>query len=1073
MRGLPEHPATPPLWIGAWPDAATVRGLFSEGIRRYAHRVLRDADTVPLDWDDRRLVLDLVHQEARWSLTGSEWRTSCTCGFPGGRCAHAYAAARVFQQVLEHENWLHRGGPPPKSELPVSGAWRKRMKATAPALEQLPLFGSVIPSPETATPARIEAEVDLHFSPGRVALRFYLNENEQRSLLRMQQLLNLALASAHSTASRRRWSEDDLEFFEWLAPQLRRDRQLRGNLQVLKLSESDFRFWLDRWDSHPGRFIERSTQQPILRGERAARLHFELENEREWVRIHAVIRAPNGQRRLFHEVFDDLATGRKQVVVEGKLLDFDPPIPMDLLFEVFGRRSPRMRKEHVQEHLPALLKYRLDLVRGEKVARRDRTGRLRILTSADGAGIRLRLFIDSTAVRPEVGGAPAGIVLRNDEFCIIRRTSPDLAPVRRALAKLPMRIQPDAAFLLEPTPENVGKLAEIWPTLPGSVALDICPELSGILDNDAPLRPEMQVEDHGPFVDMSVVWGNGELSVSNAEARTALRSESGIFRSRSGRWLRLDTEAAASAWLGLGAANFDADRLQRVFRPRARELLQTFSEQNAVSTAPGSEPLVDRLLTEPIPEPLSVPAAVEPVLRNYQTAGFHFLADRLAHRIGPILADDMGLGKTIQVLALLSAWTARRADEAPIRKPAARGALVVCPASVISVWLEQAGQFTPELRCQTYTGPPADRQSVLDRGDWDVLVTNYALVRNDISLFTQYTFGLVVLDEAQQIKNRDSRISRAVKSLRASHPLALTGTPLENRIGDIWSVMEFLNPGYLGPFEDFLARYDSQRGRLDLARKIAPVMLRRDKASVAPELPPKTEETLHIDLAEEQERVYAELLTRARQTAHGQGAMQILAALTRLRQVCCDPSLVPDHEDDDLPSAKLEVLLDMLEELVAEGHSVLVFSQFTSMLDIMEKALEHAGTPFLKLTGETAKARRAELVRQFNEAENPHVFLLSLRAAGTGLNLTRAEYVFIYDPWWNPAVERQAIDRAHRIGQQQPVIAYRLVARGTVEERVLELQRTKAELFEEVVDGAARTGGPGRLTAKDLAALLA
>ncbi len=1050
--------------------------MFTEGMRRYAFRVIRDAKVITLDWDDQHLVLDLVQQKTTWTLADAGWRTGCTCGYPKGRCGHAYAAARVFQQVLESENWLHRGGPPAKVGAEPAGAWRRRIKARAVPLEQLPLFGAAVRAPAEVVAARLEAEVELHYAPDRVALRFYLNENDRRRLLRTQQLLNLALAARHSESGRRRWSEEDREFLDWVGARIRRDRQIRANLQVLKLSESEFRYWLERWDEQPGRFIERATQQPISHGPRAARLHFELENEGDWVRIHAVIRAPNGVRRHFHEVFDDLASGRKQMLVDGRLLDFEPPIPMELLLEVFGKRSPRMRREHVRDHLPALLKYRLDLVRGRNVTRRDRPGRLRLLAAADGGGIRLRLFIGAAPVRAGNEAASGEILPERNGFCIVRHTSPDLAPTRRVLAKLKLKPQPDGAFQLPATPEAVTELMRVWRKLPDGVTRECAPELAGVLEDDRPLRPELQLVDHDAYVDMTVVWGNGETTTSNAEARAALRSESGVFRSRSGRWLRLDTEAAAAAWTGLGAAGFDADRTQRMFRPQARELLQRLSEQNILLPDPAGVPLAERLLHEPPPRPLSTPPELEPVLRSYQKEGVRFLADRIAHRIGPILADDMGLGKTLQVLALLSGWFRRERAARPggpgRRSPSDRGALVVCPASVVSVWLEQAGKFTPELRCATYSGPPSVRQAVLRKGEWDVLVANYALVRNDAAVLAEHTFAFVVLDEAQQIKNPDAQVSRAVRALRTPHPLALTGTPLENRLTDLWSVMEFLNPGFLKSREEFLARHDSPRGHRDLARRLAPVLLRRDKRTVAPELPPRTDETLRIDLSEEQAALYAAELTRARRAAREQGPMQVLAALTRLRQVCCHPRLLRDHDHVQAPSAKLDVLLDMLEELRTEGHSVLVFSQFTSMLALIEEALRRAGAPFLKLTGETPVAHRAELVREFNEAPEPHVFLLSLRAAGTGLNLTRAEYVFIYDPWWNPAVERQAVDRAHRIGQKRHVIAYRLVARDTVEEKVLELQRKKGELFDEVVDGAARAGGPGRLTAKDLAALL-
>jgi SNF2 family DNA or RNA helicase len=470
------------------------------------------------------------------------------------------------------------------------------------------------------------------------------------------------------------------------------------------------------------------------------------------------------------------------------------------------------------------------------------------------------------------------------------------------------------------------------------------------------------------------------------------------------------------------------------------------------------------LLAEEPPVIPPLPAALATIMRPYQKRGFEFLANRTAYGIGPILADDMGLGKTLQVLALLQALQTEQPNR-PLR------VLVVCPASVVSVWLEQADQFCPDLDCRSYTGDRDARREMLAGNDWSVLVANYAIVRTDAEVITPVEFDMIVLDEAQQIKNPDSQISQVVKALNTERTLALTGTPLENRLLDLWSIMDFLNPGFLGDKDAFISTYEAPSRSTELARRIAPLMLRRTKEAVAPELPPRTEEVLRIDLADEQQALYNAELARARDSLQQRGAIEMLAALTRLRQICCHPQLLL-KETTDLPSAKLDTLVEMLAELIDEGHSALVFSQFTSMLALIGDKLDDDGLPWLKITGSTPTGRRTELVRSFNDSDQSQVFLLSLRAAGTGITLTKADYVFIYDPWWNPAVEQQAIDRTHRIGQDKPVFAYRLISTRTVEEKVLDLQEHKARMFDDVMADTTDRAVAAKLTQEDIRNLL-
>ncbi len=462
-------------------------------------------------------------------------------------------------------------------------------------------------------------------------------------------------------------------------------------------------------------------------------------------------------------------------------------------------------------------------------------------------------------------------------------------------------------------------------------------------------------------------------------------------------------------------------------------------------------------------------------LRAYQRDGLDFLSFTSSLGTGAVLADDMGLGKTVQALA----WLER------LRSGAAGGsredgpALVVCPASVVHNWKDEAARFAPKLRVAALASG-RERHDLLDRlGDFDLVITNYALLRRDHELWKKHKIGALVLDEAQNVKNPDAEISRIVRSLPARHRLALTGTPLENRTRDVWSIVECVSPGYLGTRRRFEQRFDrpdlEDSDRRLLAARLRPLMLRRRKSEVAQDLPARTEEVRYCDLGAEQRKLYLATLRASRRLVAdldqsgqaGQRArIHVLAALTKLRQICCHQGLV-EPTLAALPSAKFDLLMEIVEPLLEEGHKVLVFSQFARCVALLAAELGRREVRHHVLTGATQ--RRDKVVAAFQEETEPSVFLISLKAGGTGLNLTAASYVVLFDPWWNPAVEAQAIDRTHRIGQTRSVMAYRLVASDTIEEKILELQRDKASLADAVVDDA--TFGR-RLAKEDLARLL-
>jgi superfamily II DNA or RNA helicase len=470
-------------------------------------------------------------------------------------------------------------------------------------------------------------------------------------------------------------------------------------------------------------------------------------------------------------------------------------------------------------------------------------------------------------------------------------------------------------------------------------------------------------------------------------------------------------------------------------------------------------------------KPKKEPRGFAGTLRPYQRQGLGWLNFLHEFGFGGVLADDMGLGKTVQVLALLSTY---RAPSKTSKLPY----LVVAPRSVVYNWIDEAARFTPKLRVVEYRG--AGREELRERfNEFDLIVTTYGTLRRDIDYLATVEFDTVILDEAQAIKNPASQTAKASRLLVARHRLALTGTPIENHLGELGSIFEFLNPGLLGrlPRLEVLtaARAPSKRELAQLADDLRPFILRRTKAQVLPDLPPKTEQVLFCDMRKEQRELYeglragyqVSLLEQVETHGVPGSAIQVLEALLRLRQVACHPGLV-DASWEEAGSAKLETLFDHVSEVLEEGHKVLVFSQFTSLLAYVRRHLDEQGQPYAYLDGKTRN--RGEIVERFQNDPACNLFLLSLKAGGVGLNLTAADYVFLLDPWWNPAVEAQAIDRTHRIGQTQAVFAYRLIARDTVEEKLLELQRAKRDLADAILDGEGQSLRD--LTAEDLRLLL-
>ncbi|HEY5955899.1 MAG TPA: DEAD/DEAH box helicase, partial [Polyangiaceae bacterium] len=456
---------------------------------------------------------------------------------------------------------------------------------------------------------------------------------------------------------------------------------------------------------------------------------------------------------------------------------------------------------------------------------------------------------------------------------------------------------------------------------------------------------------------------------------------------------------------------------------------------------------------ESLPAP-TLPEDLKLTLRPYQLQGVKWLCQMRSLGLGAILADDMGLGKTIQVLAIL-----------------APSALIVCPTSLISNWVSELRQHRPSLSICVYHG---QERSLAD--DAAIVVTSYAILRRDAAALSNRSWDIIVLDEAQAIKNSDSQIAQVTSSIPGKFRVSLTGTPIENRLEDLWSQFNFTNPGFLGTRSDFQNRYVEPimtgRGEVaaQLRTEISPFLLRRTKQMVLPDLPNKTERNLYVDLDSEERTIYTGLSQIARseivsQLRAGKPMLPALEALLRLRQAACHTGLLPGS--DCAHSSKVELLVSRIESAILDGHKSLVFSQWTSLLDKLEPQLKAHTIEFLRLDGSTTD--RGNVVERFQRNDGPPVLLLSIKAGGTGLNLTAADHVFLMDLWWNPAVEQQAADRAHRIGQTNPVFIHRLVAKDTVEERILSLHERKRGLSASALEDSDQAA---QLTREDLIELL-
>jgi superfamily II DNA or RNA helicase len=812
------------------------------------------------------------------------------------------------------------------------------------------------------------------------------------------------------------------------------------------------------------------------------RLGFTAFSAGDHIRLEPSIEAERFSPKLLAALLRSFAQGEPLVTVEeqrSRCLIIDVNEEARQLWGVLEKHGDQFPPESHEQLLERLsrLEARLPLVVPPTLKGRE-------LPSETTTVVRLRLLPDVSLelelfVRPGPGAplfhpgvGPRDVLLsRGGERGYVRRkllTEEERA--RAAIAPLPLadaQEGPPFCYRLGETEDALRLVAALQKPPPG-LEVEWIDEKPFIASSVGPEALKVQVERKRDWFGVA-----GELKVEAGRLELAVLLDAAR---RQQRFVRVD----AQRWV----------ELSDILRQRLLAVADhTFIAKNRVELSPGAVPAIRalqdagadveaapawQLLTERLTASLSLkpkpPAALGTTLRDYQMEGHAWLSRVAAWGAGACLADDMGLGKTVQAIAVL------------LDRSRLGPALVLAPTSVAFNWVQELQRFAPNLRPLLYAEQP-DRQKCLTKlKKSDVLIVSYGLLVRDAASLATTSFATLVVDEAQALKNPSTRRARAARQLNAGFRIALSGTPLENHLGELWSLFAVVFPGLLGSWEQFRERYAApvERGKdpdanAALSRVLRPFLLRRTKQEVARELPPRTEIQVPVALSEEEWNLYedARLAAVAEVSSQGKGLrneqqrFQVLAALTRLRLLASHPRLY--DAQSSVSSSKMRRLLELLEELRSEGHRALVFSQFTSHLELVRVELERAGFTYQYLDGSTPAAVRAKRIQSFQEGEG-ELFLISLKAGGTGINLTAADYVIHLDPWWNPAVEDQATDRAHRIGQTRPVTVYRLIARGTIEEQILSLHSDKRALVAGVLEG---TDVAARLTTKDLLALLA
>ena len=940
------------------------------------------------------------------------------------RFARAEAAEHEHKLVQELEHWIF---PPQTPHLDTPRATLKVVCRPLADEEQ---------------PARFRLGVQFHLFRPRTG-------EKVRSL---RDLIDLATRAAHEQEL---FPPADWEFIAWLT-ETHRNRQ-DGN-DTLILTDTELLHWLARW-GHTNRLELAGTILALQFQGQIAALDPHLEN---------------GDKELSFTHRLTLPSGDKAAITSIKFFNQQPPLVLaGNTFFLLRNAPPASVIEHWTDN-PAVpvrrLSHRLLMhlrrthvdhgMDWEQLCVTHQASPQFVLELLEDT-VRLRLLAKSS--RDNSVWFWTGQEWRHNDNKKRPTDKPEILddpriePAMQWLKHLDW-FTPEPGLWVGDANENcLGTLAAAWMRRPEGVEFLGNPAFHRLFLASRKLKPKLIVKGSGiDWLSVSAEWEAEGMKLSKADLeRLALATGRFVKLPNSG-WVELDTDAVQRAHESM--ADLGVEGLMAVPQKVGMEHVAHLSDAEFTRFAdtPEAKALRERVRDFKGVPSMNIPATVKADLRPYQKDGFDFLAHLVQIKLGGILADDMGLGKTLQTLTWL-AWLKDRNKKNP--KPS----LVICPASVLHNWRREAEKFVPDLKVLVLESGAARHNLRKQIPEHDIIVTNYALLRRDLEELNKFAFRAVILDEAQFIKNPGAQVTQSVKQIKSECRLALTGTPLENRLLDLWSIVDFIQPTYLGTQEHFIETYEPKGGddaesaqriaRRQLSAKLRPLLLRRLKKHVAKDLPDRIEERRDCPLGEDQRKLYLAELRRSRdqimQAVAEQGLnkskMHVLAALTRLRQVCCHPALV----GNDSPSGKTETLFELLDTLVHDGQKVLVFSQFVQMLTLLEKECRARNITTHTLTGQTKD--RQEVVNAFQSDPNPGVFLLSLRAAGTGLNLTNASYVVLYDPWWNPAVEAQAIDRSHRIGQTQTVNAYRLIAPGTVEEKIWELQQSKAKTIADVL----------------------
>ena len=951
------------------------------------------------------------------------------------RFARAEEAEQEQRLVKELENWL---SPPAPLHLDTP-------RATLRVVCK--------PQPDELEPSRF-----------RLAVQFLLLRPRTGEKARsLHELVDLVVRAAHEQELFTPW---DWEFVQWIYDT---HRERAGDETTLLLADAELLQWLARW-GHTQRLESAANGKPLYFHGHIVALAPHLENGSQELAFTHRITLPDG---TIHSVGDARFFNRQSPIMlvgnEFFLLRNAPPA--GVLKYLAQKPSVPVRKLSHRLLLHLRKSQANHGVDWEQLCVAHAATPQFVFELLDDA-VQLRLLAKSLRDKSTwfwngQEWSPHSRTIKPGEKPEILDDA-RLDPTIQWLRKLDWFMQEPGLWIGEANEIFLGALAAAWATRPAEADFLGNAAFHRLFLTPRALKPRLVVKGSGiDWLAVSAEWEAEGMKLSKADLERLAAATSRFVKLPNSGWVELDTNAVQGAHEAM--AEMGVEGLIAVPQKIGMEHVAHLDEAGLMrfTDSPEAQALRERVRDFKGVPAADLPKTLQADLRPYQKEGFDFLVHLVQVKLGGILADDMGLGKTLQTLTWL-AWLKERNTKTP--KPS----LVICPASVLHNWRREAERFTPGMKVLVLESG-AERHNLRKQiPQHDIIVTNYALLRRDLEEFHKFAFRAVILDEAQFIKNPGAQVTQSVKQLKCENKIALTGTPLENRLLDLWSIVDFIQPSYLGNQEQFLENYEPkgeegvQRiARKKLSAKLRPLLLRRLKKHVAKDLPDRIEERRDCPLGEEQRKLYLAELRRSRETIQqavaqqglNKSKMHVLAALTRLRQVCCHPSLV----GSDTASGKTETLFELLDSLVAEGQKVLVFSQFVQMLNILDKECHNRNIRTHMLTGQT-KDRQA-VVNDFQKDTGAGVFLLSLRAAGTGLNLTNASYVVLYDPWWNPAVEAQAIDRSHRIGQTQTVNAYRLIAPGTVEEKIWELQQSKAKTIADVLgeEGFARS-----LTSMDL-----